>query len=397
MPGVNTAIAEVLQEISDTVTTRLKAADDQISELRERIEDTEARGRSPGRTSSPRSTEIERKHVDLVKNLLRDPRSDRSHHELASFEREHLEGKAVTTASPSGGGYAVPEVISREIERLELQFSPVRSLVKVVEAQTSDYKELVNLRGASAGWVGETDARSETATSLLRERAPTHGELYALPKTSNWALQDLLFNVEDWLAQEAAEAFALEEGEAVLRGNGVNMPTGMLNTTPVATADFASPLRAPAAYEFIASVSDNSPPSPEIQPDALIDLVYKVRSVYRAGASWGMNSSTAGAIRKLKDAEGRYIWQPSAAAGQPDTLLGYSVNIIEGMDDVGVNAFPVAFGNWRRAYTLVDRAALSLIVDNVTTPGQTKFYIRRRVGGCVTNNDALKWLRTVNA
>jgi HK97 family phage major capsid protein len=181
----------------------------------------------------------------------------------------------------------------------------------------------------------------------------------------------------------------------VIRGNGTNKPTGMLNTTPVTTADFASPLRAATAYQYIASPSLVSPTVYGIDPDKLIDLVYGVNSIYRAGASWAMNSTTAGAIAKLKDGEGRYLWRESLIAGQPAQLLGFPVAIWEQMDNIGANNFPIGFGNWRRAYTLTERTDLRITTDNITTPGRVKFYIRRREGGCVTNNDALKFLRTV--
>ena len=92
-----------------------------------------------------------------------------------------------------------------------------------------------------AGWDGETATRTGTATSTLRERTPTHGELYAYPVASNWSLEDIFFNVGDWLAQEVAQAFAVEEGDAVIRGNGTSKPTGMSNTPAVATGDFAPP------------------------------------------------------------------------------------------------------------------------------------------------------------
>ena len=175
--------------------------------------------------------------------------------------------KDVTIGTPAAGGYAVPEEIAREIEELERKFSPVRSLVKVVQVGSSDYKELVSIGGASSGWVGETGSRTATTTSQLRERAPTHGELYAYPQASEWSLDDIFFNVEAWLAEEVAESFAINEGDAVIRGNGTSKPTGMLNTTPVTTADFASPLRNAAAYQYIASPSVPSPAVYQIYPD----------------------------------------------------------------------------------------------------------------------------------
>lgn len=307
------------------------------------------------------------------------------------------EAKAMSIGTPADGGYAVPEEIAREIERLELTFSPIRNLVKVVQIGTSDYKELVSLRGASSGWVGESGSRSATDTPTLREVVPTQGELYAYPQVSQWALDDIFFNVEQWLADEVAQEFAYQEGVAVISGNGSSKPTGMLNTTPVTTADFASPMRAAAAYQYLSSDTDaiDSPASPGVNPDTLIDAVFGLNSAYRQGAVWIMNSATTGTVRKLKDSQRQYLWAPGLASGQPDSLLGYPVATWEQMPDVGTNNFPIGFGNWRRAYVLVERVGLRMIRDNVTSPGFVKFYISRREGGIVLNNDAAKFIRTV--
>jgi HK97 family phage major capsid protein len=310
-------------------------------------------------------------------------------------QMSELMRKEVTIGSPAGGGYAVPEVIAREIERLELLYSPVRRLVKVVKVGTSDYKELVNLRGAGAAWVGETAARGETATPTLREVTPTHGELYAYPKASEWSLDDTFFNIESWLSGEVAEAFAIAEGISVLNGDGTNKPTGMLNTTPVLTDDDADPARAAAAYEYVPSDTAADPVAPGIVPDALIDLVYLVNSAYRARGTWTMNSLTTGSVRKLKNGDGDYIWQPGLSAGNPDRLLGYPVETWEHMQDIAANAFPIAFGDFKRGYVLVDRMGLRITRDNVTQPGFIRFYTRRREGGHVLNNDAIKFIRTI--
>jgi HK97 family phage major capsid protein len=291
----------------------------------------------------------------------------------------------------------VPEEISTMIEVLEKKFSPVRDLVKVVKVGTGDYKELVNIRGTTSGWVGESTSRTATDASLLRERAPTNGELYAYPQASEWSLDDMFFNVEEWLAEEVAQSFAVAEGLAVISGNGTNSPTGMLNTPPVATADFASPLRAAAAYQFIPSLTSLSPAAAEILPDALIDLIYALNSTYRSGAQFIMNSNTIGAVRKLKDTNGQYHWQPGLQQGQPDKLLGYGLSPWEQMPDIGTNALPIGFGNWKRAYVLAERIGLRMTRDNVTTIGFVKFYMRRREGGTVLNNDAAKFLKTTIA
>jgi HK97 family phage major capsid protein len=131
-----------------------------------------------------------------------------------------------------------------------------------------------------------------------------------------------------------------------------------------------------------------------VDADALIDLVYSLNASYRGGASFVMNSTTAGAVRKLKDSgTGSYVWQPGLAAGQPDRLLGYPVAVWEDVDDIAGGALPVAFGNFNEGYELIDRSDLKITLDEVTSPGQTKFYVRKRVYGHVRNNDAIKWLK----
>ncbi len=376
----------------------------EIETNKDRIEDLEARASKPARTAAEKvNDEYTQNFLGWMRAKGQSPHHESKMQEIIRKARDMQakdgEQKAISTlvGTPSAGGYAVPEVIAREIERLELLFSPVRRLVKVVNVQTSDYKELVNIRGASAGWVGESGTRTQTDASLLREVTPTHGELYAYPQASDWALDDIFFNVENWLAQEVADQFALLEGQAVIDGNGTNKPTGMLNTTPVLTDDDASPIRAAAAYEYLPCLSDDSPAVAEIRADCLIDLVYLLNTAYRMNAKWVMNSTTTGAIRKLKASDGHYLWQPGLAMGQPDMLLGYEIETWEQMQDIATNAFPVAFGNFQRGYLLVDRVGMMMTRDNVTTVGFTKFYIRRREGGIPLNNNAIKFLRTTTS
>lgn len=368
---------------------------------RDRIETLEARASNPKKTQiDVMNDEYKTAFTGWIRSKGTDTGLQQKMEQLA--QKARLEQKAITIGSPAGGGYAVPEEIARDIERLELKFSPVRNLVKVVQAGTSDYKELVSLRGASSGWVGESGSRTATNTPLLREVTPTHGELYAYPQVSEWSLDDIFFNVEAWLTDEVAQEFAQEEGLAVISGNGTSKPTGMLNTTPVATADFASPLRAAAAYQFISSDFDTQFPAPDGSPagagvtsNSLIDTVYTLNSAYRSEATWIMNSLTTAHVRKLKDSTGQYHWAPGLQAGQPSMLLGYPVATWEQMPDVAVDAFPIGFGAWRRAYLLVDRVGLRITRDNVTNIGHVRFYVRRREGGIVLNNDAAKFIRTV--
>ena len=399
MNAIATEIKADLDRRDQAIAAKLAGFDalrEQNEELLERIEQLETKGAAmPGRTTGGDAES--REHMKRFDAWIRRPNDSATKNALGDFQAK-LNTKAMSVGSGADGGFAVPSEILREIERLERAASPVRSLVRVDRVGTNDAKALVNIRGTGAGWVGEAGPRTETATPQLRERTPTMGEIYSYPQISEWALDDMFFNVAGWLAEEVADEFAIAEAESVLTGNGSNQPTGMLNTPPVATADFASPLRAAAAYEFLPSLSAQSPAVAEIIPDTLIDLVYRLNSRYRTGASWIMNSATQAAVRKLKDGQGNYLWQPSLIAGQPDRLLGYSVFSWEQMPDIGTNQLPIGFGDWRRAYRLVDRSDIRITVDaNITTPGKIKYFVRRREGGTVHNNDAAKFLKTTIA
>lgn len=376
-----------LAKIESTISEATKSKGEIETEIklqRERIEDLESRASKPGKTA-------QEKAADEYKSALMEWLRAKGNSPMLETKLHDLMRKDITVASPAGGGYAVPEDISRQIGNLLQKFSPVRSLVKVVQVGTSDYKELIDINGATAGWVGESDSRTATNTPQLRERAPTHGELYAYPQVSEWSLDDIFFNVENWLAESVARSFAIAESSAVISGNGTNKPTGMLNTTPVTTSDDASPKRAAAAYQFILG-GDNSPAS--IDGDALIDLMYSLNSGYRANAVWIMNSVSVGQTRKLKaSGTGEYLWQPSLQAGQPDLLLGKPISTWEQLSDPLGGQYPVAFGDFKQGYLLTERTGMRITRDNVTNVGYVRFYVRQRVGGCVLNNDAVKWLK----
>lgn len=356
--------------------------------FQERLEELESRSKTPGRTAAEKvSDEYRDAFTTWIRNKGASPNDEQK---LLNVQKKMIEMKDITVGSSAGGGYALPKEIATMIEKFELLFSPVRRLVKVVQVGTSDFHQLLNLRGTTSGWVGETGTRSASNTPQLRDIVPTMGELYAYPQVSEWSLDDLGFDVEGWLAENIADEFAYQEGSAVISGNGTNKPTGMTNTTPVTTADTASPVRAAAAYQYIASVA-----SPfAVNADALIDVVYALNSAYRAGAQYAMNSATIGAVRKLKDTTNQYLWQPSVQAGQPNTLNGYPVETWEQLEDVGSAKFPVVFGNFQRGYMLVDRVGMRMTRDNITNPGYVRFYVRRREGGIVLNNNALKFIRT---
>lgn len=316
--------------------------------------------------------------------------------EFSGFVRKGIvpmDKKALSTATDADGGYAVPMEIDSAIESLLLEISPMRQLARVVPASTSDFKTLVNKRGTASGWVGEEDARAETGTPDLAEVVYPSGEIYAFPMATQRSLEDMAFDAEAWLQAEIADEFALKEGAAFVTGNGTNKPKGFLAYTTAATADG---VRAFGSLQHVITTSDSGLPATN-PGDVLIALMHSLRSGYRRGAAWMMNTNTLSVIAKLKDGNDNYLWRPGLAEGQPSTLLGYPVYEDENMPDIATNALPIAFGNFQRGYTIVDRTGTSILRDPYTRKGYVGFYSRKRVSGAVVNSEAIKLLKVAAA
>lgn len=302
-----------------------------------------------------------------------------------------IEHKAMNVGTPADGGYAVPIQQDRDIMRLLTDLSPMRQVCRVMTVGTEDYRKLVNLGGTASGWVGETDARPATAGPTLAQLKPSFGELYANPEVTQKALDDIFFNVEGELSQDISESFAVLEGKAFLSGTGTNQPVGLLTAKTSAEADSA---RAFGTVQHIATgVADNFPASDPA--DVLIDLIYSMKAGYRTGARFMLASTTLAAIRKWKDKDGNYIWQPSMQDGQPGSIFGYGYVTNEDMPAVGAGAIPVVFGNFQQAYVIFDRMGIRSLRDPYTNKPFVGFYTTKRVGSMIANTQAVKFLKCV--
>ncbi|HEY6916902.1 MAG TPA: phage major capsid protein [Allosphingosinicella sp.] len=300
-----------------------------------------------------------------------------------------LEVKAVSGASDAAGGYAVPEEIDEAIERTLKAISPIRAIANVVKVGSAGYRKLVTTGGTPSGWVSDTAARPETNTPDFAEIAPPFGELYANPAASQAMLDDAAFDVEAWLAQEIATEFARAEGAAFVSGNGTNRPKGFLAAPTSAQADGVRPF---GTLQVLATGVSAAFPASNPQ-DKLIDLVQSLRSPYRQGAVFVMNSATAAKIRKFKTSDGAFLWQPGLVAGQPDTLLGYPVVEAEDMPDVAADSLSIAFGNFKAGYLIAERSETQILRDPFTNKPFVHFYATKRVGGAVVNSEAIKLLK----
>ncbi len=300
-----------------------------------------------------------------------------------------LEAKSLDNASAGAGGFAIPREIDEVIDRTLVAISPIRAIANVVKVGSSNYRKLIGSGGVASGWVGFEAARPETGTPTFTEVVPAMGELYANPAASQHMLDDAMFDVEAWLAGEIATEFARAEGSAFVKGNGTNQPLGFLSSPNAATADGARPM---GTLQAIGTGVAGGFAATNPQ-DRLVDLVHSLRQPYRQGAVFVMNSSTAAVIRKMKTADGAFIWQPGLAAGQPSTLLGYPVVECEDMPDIAANSLSVAFGNFKAGYIITEQGSTSILRDPYTKKPYVYFYATKRLGGQVVNSEAIKLLK----
>jgi len=299
-----------------------------------------------------------------------------------------FEQKGITGTSPAAGGYAVPKEIDTVIAATLKSISPIRSIANVVQVGSAGYRKLVTTGGATSGWGPEDFISGETLTPVFNEIVPSFGQLYANPSATQAMLDDAQFDVESWLATEIATEFARAEGSAFVNGSGINRPKGFLQAPNAVTADNA---RAFGTLQYVPTGTLGAfSANPQ---DKLIEFVHTLRAPYRQGATWVMNSATLATIRKFKTTDGAFLWQAGIVSGQPDTLLGYPVVEAEDMPDIAGNSLSIAFGNFNAGYLIAERPEIGILRDPYTNKPYVIFYATRRVGGCVSNSEAIKLLK----
>ncbi|MEX5729286.1 HK97 family phage major capsid protein [Rhodovulum iodosum] len=298
-----------------------------------------------------------------------------------------LEGKALSSGVGSDGGYLVDPETAETIKGVLHSTASIRSIAQVVSVEATSFDVLVDHSDIGSGWASETANQVETDTPQIeRVTIPLH-ELSAMPKASQRLLDDSAFDIEGWLAARIADKFSRAEAAAFLTGDGVDKPKGLLGHPQVADGSWSW-----GNLGYIATGSDGD--FDAISPaDAILDLVYALGAEYRANASFVMNSKTAGAVRKMKDADGRFLWTDGMAAGEPARLMGYPVLIAEDMPDIAAGAVAVAFGDFRAGYTIAERPDLRVLRDPFSAKPHVLFYATKRVGGDVSDFAAIKLLK----
>jgi HK97 family phage major capsid protein len=297
------------------------------------------------------------------------------------------EEKALSIGSNPDGGYLVPVETESQINRMLTAISPIRSIAGVRQVSSSVYKKPITIAGPAVGWVAETAARPQTGSQTIDAVSFPTAELYAMPAATSAFLDDAAVDVGQWIADEVNAAFAEQEGTAFVTGDGSNKPAGFLHPAQVAEASWSW-----GNIGFIKTGVDGDWPASN-PSDILVDLVYTLKAGYRQNATWVMNRHTQAALRKLKDAEGTYLWQPAATPDGRATLMGFPLVEAEDMPDIGSGTTPIAFGDFRRGYLVVDRMGVNVLRDPFSAKPYVLFYTTKRVGGGVQDFDAIKLLK----
>ncbi|WP_270730776.1 phage major capsid protein [Shimia sp. Alg240-R146] len=351
--------------------------EEKMSKQKERMTMLERKTVQAARPHLAAATDFDAPHKKAFDAYLRSGEDDG----LRGLE---LEGKAMSSAVNSDGGYLVDPQTSETIKSVLNTTASIRAIANVVNVEATSFDVLIDSSEMGAGWADEATPTAETGTPTIeRISIPLH-ELSALPKASQRLLDDSAFDIEAWLAGRIADKFARAEAAAFINGDGVDKPMGIMTHPSVDDASWSW-----GNIGYVATGVDGDFGG----GDAIIDLVYAVGAQYRANASFVMNSKTAGAVRKLKDADGRFLWSDGLAAGEPARLLGYPVLISEDMPDIASGADAIAFGDFAAGYTVAERPDLRVLRDPFSAKPHVMFYATKRIGGDVSDFAAIKLLR----
>ena len=342
-----------------------------LSEMKGRLERIETRLNRPAfDMAGPDMDPLEKERKQAVTKYLR-------HGDRALSAEEF---KLLSVDSDPQGGYWVTSEMSEQVVKKVFETSPMRN-ISAVETISGDALEIPeDLDEADAGWTSERGARTETTSPTIGvRRIPAH-ELYAMPKATQTLLDDARINVEEWLSGKIADKLTRIENAAFINGDGVDKPRGIL-TYPAGTVN-------PGEIRQV-----NSGSASALTGDGLRSLFYALNSQFIKNARWAMSRSSIEAISKLKDGAD-YLWQPGLQVGEPQMLLGHPIERMEDMPAVSANSLSIVFGDFKQAYTVVDRAGVRVLRDPFSSKPFVLFYTTKRVGGDITNFEAMVLQKT---
>ena len=374
--GADAAVARFLNEFKgfqSEIKTRMQQQEERVTML-----DRKTTGFA--RPALSAAAEIEVPHRKAFDAYLRNGDDD-------GLRGLVLEGKGLNTQVAAEGGYLVDPQTADTIRSVLTSTASLRAIANVVQVEATSFDVLVDHGDVGSGWASETAAVAETDGPQIERISIALHELSAMPKASQRLLDDSAFDIEGWLAGRIADKFARAEAAAFVAGDGADKPRGFLDHAKVAENAWEW---GKLGYVVTGAAGDFATVN---AADAIVDLVYALDATYRANASFVMNSKTAGAVRKMKDADGRFLWSDGLQAGEPARLMGYPVLIAEDMPDIAANAHAVAFGDFRAGYTIAERPDLRILRDPFSAKPHVLFYATKRVGGDVSDFAAIKLLK----
>ncbi len=302
---------------------------------------------------------------------------------------EPEERKAMSAGSDTDGGYMLPaSTIGRIVTTIREQ-SIMRQLADVQTISTDKIEGLVDDDEADAGWVSELGARNDTDTPEVRKYEIAAHEMYAQPKVSQKFIDDAAGNPEGWLAAKVSDKFGRVEGAGFWQGTGVNQARGLAAYPTAATADGS---RAWGTFEHVKSGANGAFHTTQFDP--LHDIQGALKDHFLVNAQWVMRREVRTAARKLKESTtNRYLWEPGMQVGSPERLNGYPVRVDQYMPALATDSLSLAFGDFRQAYTIVDRMGIRTLRDPYTAKPYIRFYSTKRTGGGAMNFEAIKFLK----
>lgn len=354
-----------------------------ITEMEQKLEKAIAALNRKGATAEASQKEVNAEAKSIINEIMRkNTVSEEKNARL--LELCGQEFKLLSVQNETEGGFLVRPDVSNEIQAHLYEMSPMRQLAEVQVIGSDAFEEAYESEDeVGAGWVGETQDRTETVSKKLKLlRIPAH-EMYAEPKATQKMLDDSFFDVESWHKTKVLNKMARQEAAAFINGDGVLKPKGLLS---YAAGDGFDKL------EQVATAA-----SGVLAANDLIDVQEALFEAFQANAAWLMARSTRSALRKLKDSQGRYLFSIDSLSGlnggTPFMLLDKPIYLAPDMPAVTNSALSIAYGDFKQGYKIVDRMGISVIRDALTQKGFVKFYTTKRVGGGVQQFQAIKLLK----
>ncbi|MEN6535634.1 MAG: phage major capsid protein [Bryobacteraceae bacterium] len=299
------------------------------------------------------------------------------------------EAKTLSVGSDPDGGYLVTPDTSGQIVKKVYETSPVRQYANVVTIGTDALEGIEDLGEAGAGYAGEHAASGDTTTPQVGKWKIPVFNMDTEPKATQNLLDDSSVDVEGWLAGKVANKRARFENAEFVTG-AANKIRGFVSGYPYATDSGAGVAWGSVGYVATGVDADFAASA---KGDKLYDVMGMLKNDYLSGAAWFAKRLTITVIRKFKDGQNNYLWQPSFVAGQPETIMGFPVARMEDMPTIASQSYSLGFGNLKEAYTIVDRQGIRVLRDPYTAKPYVKFYTTWRTGGGMVNFEALKLLK----